>query len=297
MNNLMEADNKSKAILFMIVSAVAFTIMQAIIKASVGIPLLQKVFFRNLIGLVFTYIIIRKNSLSAFGEKKNRKTLFLRGLLGVLGIITYFYSIEHLPMADASIISRTNPFFVTLFAWLFLKEKLSKIQVPTLIGTFIGAMLVIRPQFSAEAVPALVGFAGAVFAGGAYTVLRRLKGKENPTTIVFYFCLFSTIATLPFVAMNFVIPSITELIMLVGIGAFALVGQYSITLAYNYAPAAEVSIFNYSSIIISAILGYFIWAEVPDLMSVIGGSIIIAVATYSWWYNQKHTLEATEAPA
>jgi len=292
----MNNDNKPKAIMFMLLSALAFTVMQAIIKSTTGIPVLQKVFFRNLIGLIFTLILIRKNDLSLFGKKKNRKLLFLRGTLGVLGIITYFYSIEHLPMADASIISKTNPFFVTLFASLFLKEKLSKAQIPVLITAFVGAMLVIRPQFSAEAIPAMVGFSGAVFAGGAYTVLRLLKGKENTTTIVFYFCFFSTVATFPFVVTNFVSPNMTQWILLISIGLTALVGQYSITLAYSYAPAAEVSIFNYSSIIIAAILGFILWTEIPDLLSVIGGVLIIIAGIFSWWYNRKKDKEIQKAP-
>jgi len=283
----MDKDNKPKAIMFMLLSALAFTIMQAIIKSTTGIPVLQKVFFRNLIGLIFTLILIRKKNLSLFGEKKNRKLLFLRGTLGVLGIITYFYSIEHLPMADASIISKTNPFFVTLFASLFLKEKLSKVQIPVLITAFIGAMLVIRPQFSAEAIPALVGLTGAVFAGGAYTVLRLLKGKEDTTTIVFYFCFFSTVATFPFVVTNFVLPNATQWILLASIGFTALIGQYSITLAYSHAPAAEVSVFNYSSIIIATILGFLLWSEVPDILSGIGGLFIVIAGIFSWWYNQK----------
>lgn len=293
----MREDNKPKAILYMLLSAFAFTVMQAIIKSTPGIPVLQKVFFRNLIGLIFTLFILKKNNLLVFGKKKNRKLLFLRATLGVFGIITYFYSIEHLPMADASIISKTSPFFVTLFAWLFLKEKLSKVQIPVLIATFIGAMLVIRPQFSAEVIPALVGFSGAIFAGGAYTALRLLKGKEDPTTIVFYFCFFSTAATLPFVVFNFVIPSITQLILLISIGATALVGQYGITLAYTYAPAAEVSIFNYSSIIVSAILGFILWSEIPDALSVAGGSLIILAGFYSWWYNQKNDKHNQKAPS
>ncbi len=292
----MDKDNKPKAILFMLLSALAFTIMQAIIKSTTVIPVLQKVFFRNLIGLIFTLVIIFKNDLSLFGKKENRKLLFLRGALGVLGITTYFYSIEHLPMADASIISKTNPFFVTLFAWFFLREKLSKAQIPVLIAAFIGAMLVIRPQFSAEAVPAMVGLLGAIFAGGAYTVLRLLKGKENITTIVFYFCFFSTVATFPFVIINFVMPNLTQWILLISIGLTAIIGQYSITLAYSFAPAAEVSVFNYSSIIIASVLGFILWSETPDMLSTIGGVLIIIAGIFSWWYNQKSDKQIQKAP-
>jgi len=66
-----------------------------------------------------------------------------------------------------------------------------------------------------------------------------------------------------------------------------LIGQYSITLAYSHAPAAEVSVFNYSSIIIATILGFLLWSEVPDILSGIGGLFIVIAGIFSWWYNQK----------
>lgn len=281
------ADNKNKAIFYMILSAFAFTVMQVFIKLAINIPVFEKVFFRNFIGLIVTIVILKRNRLSVLGQKENRKLLWIRGLLGVGGVVAYFYSASYLPMADAAIINKTNPFFVTLFAWWFLKEKLSRVQIPALIITFIGAMLVIRPQFSFEALPAIIGFAGAIFMGGAYNTLRLLKEKEHAATVVFYFCLFSTVIAIPFLVFNFVWPNTYELLLLLGIGLTALIGQYAITYAYRFAPAAEISIYNYTSIIIAVIFGIIIWNEVPDIYNIIGAVLIIGVAIVVWRYNKK----------
>ena len=282
-------DNKSIAILFMIASAFAFTTMQVFIKLATDIPVFEKVFFRNIIGLLFTLILIYRQRLPIFGKKENRKLLILRGSLGALGVVVYFYSVTFLPLADAAIINKTSPVFVTLFAWWFLKEKLPRIQIPALIFAFIGVLLVIKPQFSAEALPALAGLAGAMFAGGAYTVLRVLKGKEHPTTIVFFFCLFSSALMLPMMLVNFVMPNAIEWFYLISIGTLALIGQYSITFAYRFAPAAEVSIFNYTSVIFAVLLGYLIWQEIPDTLSIFGGIIIVGVALFVWLYGRSQS--------
>ena len=273
-----KSDNKSVAILFMILAAFLFTVMQLFIKLTPNIPVFEKLFFRNSVGLLIAYFFLKKNNISVLGKKENRKLLVLRGCFGVGGGIAYFFSVSSLPMADASIIYNLNPFFVTLFAVLCLKEKLKKPQVAALAITFLGALLVIKPQFNADAIPAFVGFIGAIFMGAAYTVLRLLKGKEHPSTAVFYFCLFSTLSSIPFMLFDYIVPSTMEIFILIGIGIFSVAGQYALTYAYKNAPASEVSIFNYSSIIMSVIFGAFIWREYPDILTILGAIIIVGVA-------------------
>ncbi|QOR34060.1 DMT family transporter [Clostridium sp. 'deep sea'] len=273
-----KSDNKNVAILFMILAAFLFTVMQLFIKLTPRIPVFEKLFFRNSIGLLITFFLLKKNNVSVLGKKENRKLLVLRGCFGVGGGIAYFISVTNLPMADASIIYNLNPFFVTLFAVLCLKEKLKKPQIAALLITFFGALLVIKPQFSADTIPALIGFVGSIFMGAAYTVLRQLKGKEHPSTAVFYFCLFSTLASIPFMFFNYKVPNRWEILTLISIGFFSVAGQFALTYAYKNAPASEVSIFNYTSIIMSVIFGALVWHEFPDFLTLLGAFIIVGVA-------------------
>lgn len=280
-------DHKSRAVLYMIISALAFAVMGAMVKLSGDIPVFEKVFFRNLVSLIFAYGMLRNNHAKVFGEKENRKLLMARALLGLVGVVMYFYAINNLILADSAMLNKLSPFFVTLFACWFLKEKLSPIQIPALIVVFIGALMVIKPQFDLSILPAAAGALSAMTAGAAYTIVRYLKNKEHPATIVFVFSFVSVVGMIPFVLLDFQVPSWTQLFFLIGTGGFAAIGQFSLTYAYKYAPASEVSIYNYFSILFSTAIGFFIWHEVPDWKSMIGGVLIVVAALGTYLYNNR----------
>jgi drug/metabolite transporter (DMT)-like permease len=280
-------DNRPKAVALMLISAFAFSIMSAMVKLSGDIPIFEKVFFRNLIGLIIAYIMVKNSKARLFGKRENQKYLFFRSILGLLGVILNFYALRYLVLSDASMLNKISPFFVTLFAIMFLKEKITKVHIPTLIIVFLGALLIIKPQFNLAVMPSLAGFVSAMFAAGAYVLIRFLSGREKSATIVFYFTFISVIAMFPLMILNYQKPTILQFAFLVGTGIFAAIDQFALTNAYRYAPAGEVSIYNYLSIIFSAIIGFIIWSEVPDFLSVIGTLIIIAVAIFIYVYNEK----------
>ncbi len=279
--------NKSKGIICMLASALAFTFMGVAVKSAGDIPIFQKVFFRNFVSFFVALYIIKKSNASLFGQKKNMPLLTLRSLLGLSGVMLNFYAIGKLPLADSSMLNKLSPFFVTIFAFIFLKEKLDKMQVFALIGAFIASLLVIKPEFSMAMLPGLAGFLSAISAGAAYTIIRHLSKDEEPATIVFYFSMVSLIGALPLMLMNFVMPTVIEWFWLFGTGFFASIGQFMVTMAYKYAPAGEVSVYNYSSIVFSIIVGFLLWRELPDLYSFVGGLIIIIIAYGIYRYNKK----------
>ena len=152
---------------------------------------------------------------------------------------------------------------------------------------FIGALFIIKPSFNVEVIPYLVGVLGAVGAALAYTCVRVLGKKEDYYTIVFFFSTFSLIAILPgFIAVYKPMTTIQVVYLLLA-GISASIGQFGITLAYKFAPAKEISIYDYSGIICSAILGIVFFGEHPDTMSIIGYLIVFAAAFDMFLYNKK----------
>jgi drug/metabolite transporter (DMT)-like permease len=284
-------DNKPKAIILILISALAFAVMGAMVKLAGDIPLFEKVFYRNLISLGMAFIMIKNKNISFFGKKENQLYLFSRSILGLLGVILSFYAINFLVLSDASMLNKISPFFVTLFAIFFLKEKLTKIQIPVLIIVFIGALLIIKPQFNFSVVPSIAGFLSAMCAGATYTIIRFLRDREKPSTIVFYFSFISVVVMFPLMMLNYQNPTMTQLMYLIGIGVFAGIAQFALTNAYRFAPASEVSIYDYTSIIFSGIIGFVIWAEVPDILSIMGSVLIIGAAVFAFIYNGKKGLE------
>ncbi|WP_294385294.1 DMT family transporter [uncultured Clostridium sp.] len=279
--------NRTKGVLFIIISAFGFAMMSAFVKLSGDLPSFQKTFFRNITSCIIAFVLILINKESFFGKLENQKILILRSLFGTLGIVFNFYAIDKLVLSDANMLNKLSPFFVIIFSALFLKEKINLKQGLAIIVAFIGALFIIKPQFNFDMIPSLIGVCGAICAAAAYTCLRVLGGKEKYYTIVFYFSFFSTIVILPFMLIVYKEMSMLQFIYLILAGIFASIGQFGITIAYKYAKAKEISIFDYSNILFSAIISIVLFGVIPDYLSVLGYIIIFAVSLYMFLYNKK----------
>ena len=267
-------DDRKKGITLILLSALFFALMAATVKYLGDMPVVEKIFFRNLFGVIIAFYLVKKKGRSLKGN--NTKLLFLRSLTGLLGIAAYFYALSKIYLADAVILNKMSPFFVVILAAIFLKEKIKKPQFIALVLAISGAMMVIKPRFDYTVIPALVGLLSAFLAGCSYTIIRHLKKTDYPETIVFYFTLISSLAMIPFMlAGQFVMPTGPQILALLGLGIFATTAQLLMTNAYHYAPAGELSIYTYSNIIFSTIIGLVIWGEIPDLLSILGGVAII----------------------
>ena len=281
-------DNQ-KAIVYILISALAFTLMSTVVKLAKDIPTYEKVFFRNIINLIIAVNILKRDKISFWGEKKNRKYLVIRGVLGLLGVVCNFYAVTQMNLSDASMLFNLTPFFVTLFAIFFLGERILKIEYISLISAFIAVLLVIKPQFNMGIIGGVVGIIGAACAGGAYTLVSHINKKENPVTIVFYFTFVSVILMTPFMIFNFVKPNMIELLLLILVGIFASVGQFMVTLAYKYGKPSEVAIYNYTSIVFAIAIGFGKWKEGPDKWSILG-SIILIVTGINLYIQKRKVL-------
>ena len=279
--------NRTKGVLFIIISAFGFAMMSAFVMLSGDLPSFQKTFFRNITSCIIAFVLILINKESFFGKLENQKILILRSLFGTLGIVFNFYAIDKLVLSDANMLNKLSPFFVIIFSALFLKEKINLKQGLAIIVAFIGALFIIKPQFNFDMIPSLIGVCGAICAAAAYTCLRVLGGKEKYYTIVFYFSFFSTIVILPFMLIVYKEMSMLQFIYLILAGIFASIGQFGITIAYKYAKAKEISIFDYSNILFSAIISIVLFGVIPDYLSVLGYIIIFAVSLYMFLYNKK----------
>ena len=273
----------------MLVSSFSFALMQLLAKLSGNLPIAQKLFFRNLLGVILLGCILWFKGTSPLGKKEHRKWLVLRSILGTLGVATNLFALEHMHLADSTMLNRISPFFVMILAAVFLKESIRKEHIFSLMAAFAGILLIIKPSFSTDTLPALTGLSSALFAGGAYVVVRFLRGKEEPLTIVFFFSLFSCLVSLPPTLLQFQMPTVAQWLALVGFGLFALGGQFFITNAYKYAPAGEISIYGYSTVIFSALLGNLFLAEMPDLWSWLGIGIVLLSAFFLYRVNLSQT--------
>jgi drug/metabolite transporter (DMT)-like permease len=278
--------DKQKGIFAITMSALAFTIMAVFIKEAGDLPSFQKSLFRNIISVIFVGTLILRNNLK-LSSIKNYKLLILRSTFGTVGIIANFYAVDHLALADANIINRLSIFFVIIFSFMFLGERATFKQLLAVVVAFIGALIVIRPQFNVELIPYLIAILGALCAGGAYTVLRALGKKEHPLLVVFFFSAFSTLLLLPIVIFSYQAMTWYQFGSLVLAGIFATLGQFGVTFAYKFAPASEISIYNFSGVIFSALFGFIIFGQSPELINYLGYTIIFSASLYMFMDKKK----------
>ena len=280
---------KYKGIAYIICSAFFFAVMNLFVHLSGDLPSIQKSFFRNLIAFISAFLIIIKNREGIHFYKDSIKYLILRSVFGTVGILCNFYAVDQLVLADASMLNKMSPFFAILFSYFILKERVSLFQGIMVMVAFVGSLFVIKPSFSnMDMLPALIGLLGGMSAGMAYTLVRKLGGmKVKGSFIVFFFSGFSCLITLPVTMLQFHSMTGMQQLCLLLAGLAATGGQFAITKAYCYAPAKEISIYDYSQIIFSSIFGYFIFAQIPDGYSIAGYVIIIMMAVIMFWHAQR----------
>lgn len=280
---------KQKAILYIILSAFCFALMNCFVRLSGNLPTIQKSFFRNFIAMLVAGFILFKNGIGLNYNKNDIPLLILRSAMGTIGILGNFYAVDHLNLSDASMLNKLSPFFAIIFSMIFLKEKPKLIQYLGVIAAFIGSLFIIKPTMEfTEILPALAGTLGGMGAGAAYTAVRALgqRGVKGPL-IVFFFSAFSCIIVLPWVITNFEPMKMWQLGYLLLAGIAATGGQFTITAAYSNAPAKEISIFDYTQIIFAAVLGFFLFTQVPDVYSIIGYFIICSASFILFIYNNQ----------
>lgn len=282
---------KYKGVIYIILSAFFFALMSMFIRLSGDIPSFQKAFFRNFVAMAISVITMIKHHEKPVIKSGNLIYLVMRSICGTVGIICNFYAIDHINLSDASMLNKMSPFFAIIFSFILLKEKISPVQALIVTGAFIGSIFIVKPSSEILSSPAsLVGLLGGMGAGTAYTFVRILGQKgENKSFIVLFFSAFSCLVFLPFLIFDYHDMTIKQLIFLILAGASAAGGQFSVTSAYCYAPAKEISVYDYSQLIFATILGFFVFGQIPDKLSIIGYAIIISMAVIMFIYNNKKT--------
>lgn len=280
---------KTKGILYVITAAFGFSMMSVFVHLSGDLPSFQKAFFRNFAAFIVVTLIMLKNRISFVPKKSSIPSLIGRSFFGTMGLVCNFYAIDRLVLADANMLNKLSPFFAIIFSVFLLGEKPSLSQVLGVLTAFAGSILIIKPSFGGYvSFPAIIGALGGLGAGMAYTFVRRLgKNGENSFVIIFFFSAFSCLVCLPFMIMNPAAMSLKSLLCLCGAGVSACIGQFGITRAYIFAPAKEISVYDYSQVLFAAFFGFLFFGQLPDALSVLGYILICGAGITMFFINNR----------
>ena len=283
-------NNRTRGIICIVLSALCFSFMNMFVRLAGDVPTMQKSFFRNAVAFLFALVILLRSGAGFRVGKGNWKHLLARAAAGTVGVLGNFYAVDHLPQSDASMLNKMSPFCVILFSYFLLKEKLTRWQVLAVVTAFVGSLFVIKPTFSnLDLIPSLIGLLGGIGAGFAYTQVRILgsRGVKSPV-IVCFFSGFSCLVLLPVLLFDYHPMTVSQLACLLGAGVMACGGQFGITKAYTYAAGREISVYDYTQIIFSTLIGFLVFDQLPDGWSFAGYALIIAAAVFIFLYNNGH---------
>lgn len=273
--------DKTRGIAFMILAVGLFAVMDALVKwLGQGYSTVQLVFFRSLFAFIpLAFLIFRSGPREAL-TMRNPWGHLLRSLVGIVSLGTFFYAFAHMRLADAVAITFAAPLFVTALSVPLLGEKVGLRRWSAVLVGFFGVLVMVQPGAGVFQQIALVPLGGTVFYALAVILVRRLSRTESSASIVFYFTLSCTLASAALLPFHWVTPGPTDLALLIAIGIIGGMAQITITKAFRLADVAVIMPFEYSAMIWAALLGFFIWGEVPGLNIWVGVGIVMASGLY-----------------
>lgn len=289
-NNL---DNKTKGLIYILIFGLFLAIMNTFLKSAGHIPVAEKTVYRNGICAIAGFIAVFKtygfkDKSRYLGNRQNILGLSMRTICGILGITANLYALQYLILSTSSVLQDLSVFFVVIFSFIFLRERVRLWQVVLICMGFVGALIVINPT-SAKIVfvPALAAIFGAAMNGGDAVSMRFLGKKASPSTVVFFYNFVSAIILTPFMLMDYKVLSVHTTIFLILAGLCYIIVEFAMVSAYKYAPGREIAIFSYVDVVFSAALGFIVFGTFPTITALIGYVIIIAAAILLVLYNFK----------
>lgn len=261
------------------------------------IPAGQTIFVRGLISVVVLALIAWSTGRLYLLKTDNWRSHALRSLCGTVSMFCLFVAIAMIPLADLTAISFTTPLFLTVLAMVFLGERIHGFRWTALGIGFVGVLVTIGPHLSfahGASAGALVALASAIFSAFALMFLRKMSGGEHAITITFYFSLTFMVCSALTAIQGWPMPTTGQWLLIVGAGLFGVFGQVLMTYSYRYAEASTIAPIDYSNMIMSIVLGYLFFDEVPTLSVWIGAPLILGAGLIILWreYSLKKQLSA-----
>lgn len=269
----------------MMLATFIFAGMNVLIKYIPNIPAVEIVFFRSVISLVLSYVMLKSQRVPVFG--KNKKILLLRGLAGAIALVLYFTTLHVMPLASAVTIHFTSPIFTSILGVFIVKERVSPIQWLFFGVAFLGIIVIQGFDVRVSPFYAGVGVFAAVLSGLAYNFIRKLNTTEHPLVIVFYFPLVTLPITGVYSAFHWVMPKGIEWLILLGVGITTQFAQYFMTRAYQSEELSKVSSLNYIGILYALGFGYVLFEETFNLMTFVGIGVVLVGVFLNVWYKTR----------
>ena len=257
----------------MLLAGIFFAMMNVSVKYIPHIPAIEIVWFRSVFSLIFTVIVLGKKKIPIFGNDKS--SLITRGIVGSISLISFFYTLQRIPLASAVTMQYLSPIFTTILGVFILKEKVRPVQFLYFAMAFVGVLVIQGFDPRVDSLSAGMGLVSALAAGVAFNMIRKLKATEHPLVIVFYFPLVTLPIASVVIYFDWAIPVGLYWIILLWIGICTQSAQYFMTVAYQTGNLSRVSSLSYMGVLYGLFFGFFLFGETFPLVSYFGMALVL----------------------
>lgn len=279
----------------MMAGAFSFTLMTTLIReVAQDIHPFQVAMFRVVVNLILIVPFAIRTGRSIW-KTDNHKVYAVRGITGLIFLTSYFTGAAMLPVSDSQALIFTAPLFATVLVVIFLGERLHARRIMALIVGFCGALIILRPGMDAANIGALLVLIGALANAASHVCVKHATGSDHPDKVVFYLMIWVTPMMIIPAALVWQTPDAMQVLLMVGVGIFATLNQRCISRAFAAADATAVLPFDFARLPFAALIGWLVFAEVPDIWVWIGGGVIFASSVYIA-YREARALPAPNRP-
>ena len=262
-------------VLYGIASVACFAMMDASVKWLDMFPVGQVLFSRFFFGLIPILMLVPPGEFKTFYKTSRPKLHAFRAITGTLAIIALFIALREIPLADVVSLTFGGPIFVTLGSIFFLSEKVGiRRWLAVLIG-FFGMLLIVKPAYEELNIYYIFPIIFCIFFACVALSIRSLSSTEPNYRIALYFSLLSMIVGLLTLPFGWVMPNKFEFFLLIFTGLVGSVANILLTVSLRFAEASLVTPTKYLNLVFAILLGYFIWSEIPKLLTLVGAGLII----------------------
>lgn len=264
----------------MTAAAIAFTVMTTLIRETAkSVHPFEIAFFRALVNFVLMIPFALRAGATGL-KTNNHKAFALRGVCGLVFLMSYFSGAALIPVAESQALSFTSPLWGSLLAVLFLSERVTRTRAFALAAGFVGVLIILRPGLVQVSAGALLVLTGALAAAASNTIVKFTTRTDHPDAVVFYQMVYVTPLIFVPALWEWIWPTLEQLLLMFGVGFFATLNQRFLSRAYAAADATAVLPFEFTRLPFAAVIGYLAFRELPDIWAWIGGAAIFGASLY-----------------
>ncbi|MEW6361807.1 MAG: DMT family transporter [Pyrinomonadaceae bacterium] len=281
----------------MFLSTLSFSLANVLVKGLTDIPAMEVVFFRCLIASIFCFIGLQR--IGADWRGTNRALLFARGFFGTTALYLFFVTLQKIPLATAMTIQYLSPIFTSAIAIFILGESVRRLQWLFYAVAFSGVLLIERFDPSVSPFYLAIGIFSAFCSGVAYNLVRQMREREHPLTVVLHFQLVGVAVGGISLLFEWKTPVGRDWLFLLLIGVFSQLGQIFLTDALQREKAAGVAIINYTGLVYAIFFGTFFFGEQIVPATLAGMAMVVLGVLLSIFFAKRRPriseLDVTQA--